>query len=92
VTAKLLYLAKRARPYILTMVSLLCTRVQDATDEDRKKLYRVLGYLKGTKHACLKLKPNGILKVEAYIDAAFAGHPESKSHTGVIVLISGPLV
>ncbi len=38
--------------------------------------------------ACLRLKSNGILKVEAYIDAAFAGHPDSKSHTGVIVLVS----
>jgi hypothetical protein len=36
VTAKLLYLAKRARPEILTMVCFLCKRVQKATDEDRK--------------------------------------------------------
>jgi hypothetical protein len=76
VTAKLLYLAKRARPDILTMVCFLCTRVQEGTDEDRKKLYRVLGYLKGISNTCLRLKPNGILKVEALIDAAFAGHPD----------------
>jgi hypothetical protein len=81
VNAKLLYLAKRARPDILTMVCLLCTRVQKATDEDKKKLYRVLGYLKGTMDACLRLRPKGIRRVEAYIYAVFAGHPDSKNHT-----------
>jgi hypothetical protein len=37
-TAKLLYLAKRARPDILTVVSFLCTRVRSATIEDQGKL------------------------------------------------------
>ncbi len=48
-TEKLLYLAKRARPDILTIVTFLCTRVQGATEEDRGKLQRILGYLKCTK-------------------------------------------
>jgi hypothetical protein len=47
--AKLLFLSKRARPDILTVVSFLCTRVQTATTEDQAKLNRVLGYLKGTQ-------------------------------------------
>jgi hypothetical protein len=79
-TAKLLYLAKRARPDILTMVCFLCTRVQEATQDDNRKLNRVLGYLKGTADTCLKLGQLGRLQVEAYIDAAFACHPDSKSH------------
>jgi hypothetical protein len=33
-TAKLLYLAKRARPDILTAVTFLCTRVQSATEQE----------------------------------------------------------
>jgi hypothetical protein len=41
--AKLLYLAKRARPDILTVVMYLCTREQHATMEDERKLGRVLG-------------------------------------------------
>jgi hypothetical protein len=45
-TVKLLYLAKRARPDILTVVMFLCMRVQNATVQDRSKLDRVLGYLK----------------------------------------------
>jgi Reverse transcriptase (RNA-dependent DNA polymerase). len=32
--AKLLYLSKRARPDIMTIVSFLCTRVQSPTDQD----------------------------------------------------------
>jgi hypothetical protein len=45
-TAKLLYLAKRASPDILTLVIFLCTRVQCASKQDKEKLERVLGYLK----------------------------------------------
>jgi hypothetical protein len=44
--AKILYLAKRARPDILTVVSFLCTRVTKATEEDYSKLHRLIGYLK----------------------------------------------
>jgi hypothetical protein len=47
--AKLLFLSKRARPDILTVVSFLCMRVQTATTEDQAKLNRVLGYLEGTQ-------------------------------------------
>jgi len=36
--AKALYLAKRARPDILTAVAFLSTRVQYATEQDLKKL------------------------------------------------------
>jgi hypothetical protein len=48
-TAKLLYLAKRARPDILTLVIFLCRRVQYASKQDKEKLERVLGYLKWTE-------------------------------------------
>ena len=44
--AKLLYLSKHARPDILTAVGFLCTRVTQASVQDRVKLGRVLGYLK----------------------------------------------
>jgi hypothetical protein len=44
--AKLLYLAKRARPDILMAVSFLCTKVTKPTKEDQKKLVCVMGYIK----------------------------------------------
>ncbi len=86
-TVKLLFLAKRVRPDILTVVSFLCTRVTRATVEERKKLARVLGYLKGTKEQSLIIRPANNLQIHAYVDAAFALHDDSKSHTGVVILL-----
>ena len=48
-SAKLLYLAPRGRPDLMTAVSFLCTRVQQPSVEDWEKLSRVLRYLKSTK-------------------------------------------
>jgi hypothetical protein len=86
-TAKLLYLAKRARPDILTAVSFLCTRVQCATTEDAAKLARVLGYIKSTVDQVLHIRTAVKPVVRAYIDAAYALHSDSKSHTGVIIFV-----
>jgi hypothetical protein len=92
-SAKLLYLAKQARPDILTVVSFLCTGVQGATTEDQSKLARVLGYLKGTQDCTLLLRTQGECVVRAYVDAAFALHPDySKSHSGVAIFVGWTLV
>jgi hypothetical protein len=37
----------------------------------------------------LTLRPRGIFKLEAYIDASFALHPDGKSHSGIVVLLGG---
>jgi hypothetical protein len=52
---KLLFLAKRARLDILTVVSFLCTYVQMATKQDDDELKRVLEYLKGMQECILVL-------------------------------------
>jgi hypothetical protein len=91
-TAKLLYLAKRARPDILTAVIFLCTRVQDATYEDKEKLRRVLGYLKGTAEKKLFLRAQREKRIVAYVDAAYAVHNDSKSHSGVMIYVGDTLV
>jgi len=91
-TAKLLYLAKRARPDILTLVIFLCTRVQYASKQDKEKLERVLGYLKWTEEQVLVLRPCVTGEVVAYVDTAYAIHNDSKSHTGVIIYVGGTLV
>ncbi len=90
--ARLLYLLKRARPDIMTVVAFLCTRVMRATTENRLKLERVLGYLKGTAGYRLQLKPHGILRLEVYVDAAFASHIDSKSQSGVAIFLGGAMV
>jgi hypothetical protein len=85
VVAKLLYLSKRVRADILLAVAFLTTRVKAPTEQDNKKLQRVLKYLNGTKDQCLLLKPTGELKLEGFIDAAFGCHNDGKSHTGVLI-------
>jgi hypothetical protein len=92
VVAKVLYIAKRARPDVLTVVIFPCTRVQGATTEDEKKLLRVLGYLKQTSERILMLRATDAKSnVVAYMDAAYALHSDSKSHSGVIIYVGGTL-
>ena len=50
VTAKILWISQRSRPDLDTAVSFLCTRVKEATEEDWRKLCRVVCFLKATKH------------------------------------------
>jgi hypothetical protein len=91
--AKLLYLSKRARPDILTVVTYLCTRVQNATVGDEKKLVRVLGYWEGTVSRALLLRATSTdCNVVAYIDAAYALHGDSKSHSGIVMYVGNTLV
>jgi hypothetical protein len=90
-TAKLLYLAKRAHPDILTAVIFLCTHVQVATCEDREKLNRVLGYLKGTAERKLLLRAQREKRIVAYVDAAYAVHNDLKSHSGVMIYVGDTL-
>ena len=85
--AKLLYMAKRARPDLLTAVGFLSTRVQAPTVEDWRKLDRALRYLNTTRDMWLNLTAGDKCEVEAYIDASFGTHPDGKGHTGVCITI-----
>jgi hypothetical protein len=87
VVAKLLYMAKRARPDILTAVAFLTTRCTCPTAQDWNKLVRAVKYLKGTRDLGLKLSADGGISIDAYIDASFACHKDGKSHTGQFVTI-----
>ena len=83
--ASLLYLAKRTRPDILLPVGFLTTRVLCSSEEDQKKLERVIRYLNGTRDLSLHLACGTAILVALYADAAFAVHPEAKSHTGSLL-------
>jgi hypothetical protein len=90
-TAKLLYLGKRARPDILLAISFLARRVQAPTSEDADKLARVVRYLRHTRHLGMVLEPDSVLQAYAWIDASFAVHEDMKSHTGAVIGIGkGP--
>ena len=82
---RILYVAKRVRMDTLTVVSFLCTRVTKATEEDQVKLEHLLGYFKNTLKKKLSIGGNASMQVIAFMDAAFALHFDSKSHTGVMI-------
>jgi hypothetical protein len=82
-TAKLLYLSKRARPDLQTAVEFLCKRVKQPDIDDWKKLGQCLRYLRGTIALVLTLESDGNVVIQWWIDASFAVHPDMKSHTGI---------
>ena len=86
--AKLLYLAKRARPDCLTAVAFLATRVSRCDKDDLEKLSRLIKYVRATKDHGLRLRiGNGGIEVKVLIDAAYGVHADGKSHTGSCVVI-----
>jgi hypothetical protein len=93
VVAKLLYLAKRTRPDILTAISFLTTRVTKSNEKDWSKLQKVLRYLNGTRELGIILSPSkGEMKLQAYVDASYGTHHDGKSHSGLyIALGKGPV-
>ena len=82
-TAKLLFLSKRARPDIQLAVAFLCTRVKEPDEDDWKKLNRVLKYLQGSVGLPLVLSMDKSQTMRWYVDAAFAVHKDMRSHTGM---------
>ena len=86
--ARVLYLAKRARPDCLTAVAFLATRVQKCTAGDVRKLDRLMQYIRSTKDRGLVMRPGpGYTTVSIYIDAAYGVHSDGKSHTGSCVVL-----
>ena len=85
--AKLLYYTMRCKVAIGTAVSFLCTRVKCATQQDLKKLQRVMGYVLHTRHTGIVLLGTGDLEIKGYVDAGFGSHADGKSHTGLVIMI-----
>ena len=91
--AQLLFLSKRARPDLQTVVAFLCTRVQSPDVDDEKKLGRAMRHLRETIFLPLSLGWDGIGNIYWSVDASFAVHNGMKSHTGgVMSLGSGALI
>ena len=82
-TAKILYLSKRARPDLQTAVSFLTTQIMQPDIDDWKKLSRCLKYLRGTRRLPMILGGNDEVDLKWWIDASFAIHPDMRSHTGM---------
>jgi hypothetical protein len=90
--AKLLYLGKRVRPDILVATVFLTTRVLKPTEEDERKLERLIRYVRNTKALGIVLEPGDVISIIAYIDAAYGVHADYRSHTGAVIGIGlGPI-
>lgn len=86
--ARMLYLAKRARPDCLTSVSYLATRVTKCTRDDQIKLTRLMRYVRETRDRGIVLRAGkGGVEVRVFIDAAYGVHADGKLHTGSCVVI-----
>ena len=67
--AKILYLAKRVRPDLLTSIGFLSKRVRYPTQQDLEKLRRLIKYINGTPELGLTITPNKNLSIFSHIDA-----------------------
>ena len=83
--AKGLFLSKRGRPDTHPTIAALCTRVMKPKQSDWKKLIRMMKYLHSTRDLTLKLSADKLSVIKWYVDAAFAVHPDFKSHSGGIM-------
>lgn len=85
VVAKLLYVSIRARMDLLLAIGFQCTRVSKCTKQDQAKLKRVLEYIKGSMNLEYTLGAHDMGKLRTWVDAAYAVHPDMKSHTGGVM-------
>lgn len=86
-TARILFIANRGRPDLITFISFMTKRVLSPTVEDGKKLLRAIYYLRHTTQLDLKLGFKGDPQVSLYIDASFAVHDDCKSHSGTLATL-----
>ena len=82
IVAKLIYICKRSRPDLETVVAFLCTRVSKSDQEDWKKLLRVLSFANQTINDPRIIGAFSLTKLISWIDASYALHADMKSHTG----------
>ncbi len=82
ITAKGIYVAKRARPDTSLSIAFLSTRVKGPDIDNWCKLCHLVEYLRSTRGSPLILAANGTGVLSWYVDASFAVHPDMRGHTG----------
>lgn len=84
---KLIFIIK-TRPGIAYAVNKMATRAIKHTKKDFVALLRIVSYLKATENLGIRFHRSNSASAAAatrlycYVDAAYATHPDSKSHTG----------
>jgi hypothetical protein len=79
-------------PGLTSFCFFLCTRVKETTAEDKMKLIRVLEFLKGARQRVIKMRPDSMFKVVAYINTSLSSHPDRMPHSGVVLQVGGAFV
>ncbi len=82
ITAKGVYITKRARPNISLSIAFLTTRVNGPDIDNWRKLCNLVEYLHSTRELPLILAADGTGVLSWYVDASFAVHPDMRGHTG----------
>jgi hypothetical protein len=82
ITAKGIYVNKKARPDISLSIAFLTTRVKGPDIDDWRKLCHLVEYLCSTRGLPLTLAADGTGGLSWYVDALFAVHPDMRGHTG----------
>jgi hypothetical protein len=82
IVAKWQYLGKRVRPDILVTVSFLVKRVLTPTQQDWRKLMKLIRYIRHTRELDLTLEFDKNVNVIAYIDVSYGVHANKRLHTG----------
>lgn len=91
---KVMYIIK-TRPDIAYAVNRLATRASHATKKDYLALLRIVAYLQATRHLGINMRPgtwnpNTAPTLYGFLDAAYACHSDSKSHTGYSFCFNDP--
>ena len=85
IICKLLYVGLRACADSLTALSYLSMRITCPTEEDYRKLRRLLEYLSGTIDMGLTLGADDLGSLYTWVDASYAIHDDMRSHTGGVI-------
>ena len=81
-TMQLHHVSQRARPDILVAVAFLSRHTQNPTEDDWRKLTRVMRYIQATIDLKLRLTPHSLDLLLWWVDAAYAVHPDMRGHSG----------
>ena len=80
-TAQLLFTGIRYIKDAQTAIAFLMTRVRNPEEDDGKKLWRLLGYLKRTINLPLILQVDGVNVLEWWVDESYTAHENMRGHT-----------
>ena len=84
-TDQLLFLCKRERTDVKTLVSFLTTRVKEPDVDSWGKLRHGIMYLKGTLYVKLYLTADSLRNIVWWVDRSFGVHWDSKRNTGAMI-------